>query len=129
MGKFQLLRISSRIKIYANGATVDANMVRELVTNNAVNSLQLASAIRKGHVSLALKLVEDLIAANEPALKILATLTTAFRTLYFLNKEVANVTVAKLQSTLKILLELKLMLKTSAEEKISLQSQIIKLCT
>ena len=75
-----------------------------------------------GCVSLALKLVEDLIAANEPALKILATLTTAFRTLYFLKKEVANVTVAKLQSRLKILLELELMLKTSAEEKISLQS-------
>ena len=32
------------------------------------------------YVSLALKLVEDLIAVNEPPLKIVATLTTALRT-------------------------------------------------
>jgi DNA polymerase-3 subunit delta len=69
-----------KLKLYANGATVNANMIREIVANNATNSLQLANAICTGNVSLALKLVEDLIAGNEPALKIVATLTTAFRT-------------------------------------------------
>ena len=146
-----------KLKTYASGATVNADTVRELVVNNAANSLLLASAIRKGHVSLALKLVEDLISGNEPALKIVATLTTAFRTwlvvklciaanwqddgaiaflaeiknpkrLYFLRQEVANIPASKLQNALSVLLELELMLKNGWDEKMALQTQIIKIC-
>ncbi|AFY89312.1 DNA polymerase III subunit delta [Chroococcidiopsis thermalis] len=146
-----------KLKVYANGVTVNADTVRELVTNNATNSLQLASAIRTGNVSLALKLVEDLIARNEPALKIAATLTTTFRTwlvvklciaanwqddsaiaflaeiknpkrLYFLRQEVASIPASNLQKALSVLLELELMLKNGWDEKTTLQTQIVKIC-
>ncbi|MDZ4871013.1 MAG: hypothetical protein CLLPBCKN_000401 [Chroococcidiopsis cubana SAG 39.79] len=146
-----------KLKVYANGVTINADTVRELVTNNATNSLQLASAIRTGNVSLAFKLVEDLIASNEPALKIAATLTTAFRTwlviklclaanwqddsaiaflaeiknpkrLYFLRQEVASIPASNLQKALSVLLELELMLKNGWDEKTTLQTQIVKIC-
>lgn len=146
-----------KLKVYANGTIINADAVRELVANNATNSLQLASAIRTGNVSLALKLLEDLIAGDEPALKIVATLTTTFRTwlvvklciaanwqdasaiaflaeiknpkrLYFLRQEVANVPASKLQKALSVLLELELMLKNGWDEKSALQTQIVKIC-
>lgn len=146
-----------KLKVYANGATVSADAVRELVADNATNSLQLASAIRAGNVSLAFKLVEDLIARNELALKIVATLTTAFRTwlvvklcladnwqddsaiaflaeiknpkrLYFLRQEVTSISASQLQKALSVLLELELMLKNGWDEKSALQSQIVKIC-
>ncbi|URD48677.1 DNA polymerase III subunit delta [Chroococcidiopsis sp. CCNUC1] len=146
-----------KLKVYANGVTVNADTVRELVTNNATNSLQLASAIRTGNVSLALKLVEDLITRNEPSLKIVATLTTAFRTwlvvklciaanyqddsaiaflaeiknlkrLYFLRQEVASISAGDLQKALSVLLELELMLKNGWDEKMALETQIVKTC-
>lgn len=147
-----------KLKIYTLDKCVSADDVRELVSSNAANSLQLAAAIRTGNVSLALELLEVLLRCNEPALKIVATLTTTFRTwliiklciiagwkddtaiahlaevknpkrLYFLKKEVTSIDVTKLQNALNTLLELETMLKTGAEEKISLQSQIIKICT
>ncbi len=69
-----------KLKTYAQSGTINADMVRELVSANAANSLQLANAIRLSNVSQALKLIENLISCNEPALRIVATLTTAFRT-------------------------------------------------
>ncbi|MBE9015877.1 DNA polymerase III subunit delta [Chroococcidiopsidales cyanobacterium LEGE 13417] len=146
-----------KLKVYANGATVNTDAVRELIVNNATNSLQLASAVRTGNVSLAFQLVEDLIARNEPALKIVATLTTAFRTwlvvklclaanyqddsaiaflaeiknpkrLYFLRQEVASISAGDLQKALSVLLELELMLKNGWDEKMALQTQIVKIC-
>lgn len=147
-----------KLKTYVDSKSVSADDVRELVSPNAANNLQLAAAIRTGDVSLALELLEVLLRCNEPALKIVATLTTSFRTwlivklcviagwkdntaiahlaevknpkrLYFLKKEVTNIGVTKLQSALNTLLELEVMLKTGAEEKISLQSPIIGVCT
>jgi len=147
-----------KLKTYAHGETVNADMVRQLVSASAANSLQLANAIRLGNISQALELVENLTRCNEPALRIVATLTTAFRTwlivklmvatgckddgaiaqvaelknpkrLYFLRQEVATISVAKLQNALKVLLELELMLKSGSNEKFALPTQIIKLCS
>ncbi|MDB9466291.1 hypothetical protein [Dolichospermum circinale] len=99
-----------------------------------------------------------LINCNEPALKITATLTTTFRTwltvkemmitgcqddntiaqfadvknpkrLYYIRQEVANCCVNRLKNSLKMLLELELMLKSGVDEKLALQTQIIQLCS
>ncbi len=147
-----------KLRTYAQGETVNADMVRELVSTSAANNLQLANAIRLGNVSQALELVENLIRCNEPVLRIVATLITSFRTwlvvklmmiagqkddstvaqvaelknpkrLYYIRQEVANVSTSRLQSALKVLLELELMLKRSGDEKFALQTQIIKLCS
>ncbi|WP_039200214.1 MULTISPECIES: DNA polymerase III subunit delta, partial [Aphanizomenon] len=69
-----------KLKTYALGKTVNGDMVKELVSESATNSLQLANAIRLGNIAQALEFVERLINCNEPALKITATLTTTFRT-------------------------------------------------
>ncbi len=148
----------NKLRVYANELTVNADMVKELVVNNAANSLQLAAAIRIGNVGKALELVENLISCNEPALRIVSTLVTTFRTwlivklmiaagekddsaiasladiknpkrLYFLRLDVANVAVSRLQNAMAVLLELELMLKNSGDEKSALETQIIKLCT
>ncbi|MCC5621654.1 DNA polymerase III subunit delta [Nostoc sp. CHAB 5715] len=147
-----------KLKTYAQSGTINADMVRELVSANAANSLQLANAIRLSNVSQALKLIENLINCNEPALRIVATLTTAFRTwlivklmaaagckddsaiaqiaelknpkrLYYIRQEVKSVSTNRLQNALKVLLELELMLKSGGDEKLALQTQIIKLCS
>ena len=133
-------------------------MVKELVSESATNSLQLAIAIRLGNIAQALEFVECLINCNEPALKITATLTTTFRTwltvkqmiitgyqddniiaqladvknpkrLYYIRQEVANCCVNRLKNSLKMLLELELILKSGVDEKLALQTQIIKLCS
>ena len=148
----------NKLRVYANGLTVNADMVKELVVNNAANSLQLAAAIRIGKVGKTLELIENLINCNEPALRIVSTLVTTFRTwlivklmiaagekddsaiayladiknpkrLYFLRLDVANVPVSRLQNAMAVLLELELMLKNSGDEKSALETQIIKLCT
>ncbi|WP_016949432.1 hypothetical protein [Anabaena sp. PCC 7108] len=122
------------------------------------HTLQLANAIRLGDNAQALEFIEGLINSNEPALKITATLTTTFRTwltvkqmiitgcqddnaisqladvknskrLYYIRQEVANCCVNKLKNNLKMLLELELMLKFGVNEKLALQTQIIKLCS
>ncbi len=147
-----------KLKTYAQSGTINVDIVRELVSANAANSLQLANAIRLGNVSQALKLVENLIRCNEPTLRIVATLTTAFRTwlivklmvaagcqddsaiaqiaelknpkrLYYIRQEVKSVSTNRLQNALKVLLELELMLKSGGDEKLALQTQIIKLCS
>jgi DNA polymerase-3 subunit delta len=45
-------------------------MVKELVSESAANSLQLANAIRLGNIAQALEFGDRLINCNEPALKI-----------------------------------------------------------
>ena len=118
----------------------------------------LATAIRTGDIAAALELLENLFSCNEPALKIVATLTTSFRRwftvklcvidgcrndsaianlaeiknpkqLYFIRQEVASVPLNRLQNALEVLLQLELMLKTGWEEKLALQTQVIKLCS
>lgn len=132
-------------------------IVGTLVTSNAANSLKLASAILHGDTSRALTLIADLIDRNEPALKVVATLTGQFRTwlwvkvmisagerddkaiaqaaeignpkrIYFLRQEVKAITQGQLQKTLSILLDLEVSLKRGAEELSTLQTKAIELC-
>jgi len=132
-------------------------IVGTLVTSNAANSLKLANAILHGDTSRALTLIADLIDRNEPALKVVATLTGQFRTwlwvkvmisagerdekaiaqaaeignpkrIYFLRQEVKAITQGQLQKTLSILLDLEVSLKRGAEELSTLQTKAIELC-
>jgi DNA polymerase-3 subunit delta len=132
-------------------------IVGTLVTSNAANSLKLANAILHGDTSRALTLISDLIDRNEPALKVVATLTGQFRTwlwvkvmisagerdekaiaqaaeignpkrIYFLRQEVNAITQGQLQKTLSILLDLEVSLKRGAEELSTLQTKAIELC-
>jgi DNA polymerase-3 subunit delta len=73
-----------KLKTYALGKTVNGYMVKELVSENAANSLQLAIAIRLGNIAQALEFGDSeallqavrLINCNEPALKITAIYST-----------------------------------------------------
>ena len=147
-----------KLKLYTNSQTINADAVKALVLPNANNSLQLATAIRSGNIATALELLENLFSCNEPALRIVATLTTSFRRwfvvklcvaegcrddsaianlaeiknpkqVYFIRQEVAKVPINRLQNTLEILLQLELMLKTGWDERLAMQTQIIKLCS
>lgn len=149
----------TKLELYVKGSNkpIDVEAIAALVQSNTQNSLKLASAIREGKTSLALKLVADLIGHNEPALKIVATLVGQFRTwlwvklaietgerdekaiaqaaeianpkrIYFLRKEVQSLSLAKLQKALPLLLELEWSLKKGAEETAILQTKAIELC-
>lgn len=135
--------------------SVDA--IAPLITASTQNSLQLVAAILEGKTDRALELVTELLRQNEPALKILATLIGQFRQrlwikvmlelgerddrtiaqaaelnnpkkLYFLQKELAKISVNQLQQTLPLLLELEFSLKRGAEETSTLQTKAIELC-
>lgn len=136
---------------------LNADAVATLVTANTQNSLQLAAAIRAGDTGRALALVADLINRNEPTLRIVATIIGQFRTwlwvklmmdegqrdekaiataaevanpkrIYFLQQEVRNLSLQKLQKTLPILLELEVSLKQGSEATATLQTKVIELC-
>ena len=135
--------------------TVDA--IAPLISASTQNSLQIVAAILEGKTDRALELVTDLLRQNEPALKILATLIGQFRQrlwikvmlesgerddraiaqaaelnnpkkLYFLQRELAKISVTQLQQTLPLLLELEFSLKRGAEELSTLQTKAIELC-
>ena len=149
-----------KLRLYAASAgnkSLSDRQVRALVTSSAANSLELASAILQGNTSLALGLLADLTNRNEPALKIVATLTGQFRTwlwvklmvdsgerdvkaialaadvgnpkrIYFLRKDLSAISLKQLMQTLPLLLELEVSLKRGAEELSTLQTKIIELC-
>ncbi|AOW99936.1 DNA polymerase III subunit delta [Moorena producens PAL-8-15-08-1] len=131
--------------------------VATLVVANTQNTLQLAEAIRAGDRAKALELLAALINHNEPPLKIVATLITQFRTwlwvkllvsegqtdpnaiantaninnpkrVYFLKQDVEFLSPKQLISTLRVLLELDLNLKTGADPLSTLQTKVIQLC-
>lgn len=147
----------SSINQGGQGGVVDAEAVATLVTSNTQSSLQLAGAITSGDGLKALELVADLLNRNEPALRIVATLTGQFRTwlwvkvaiasgdrdeieiakaaevsnpkrVYFLKKDVTNLTLKQLTSTLPLLLDLEVSLKQGAEPLSTLQTKVIELC-
>ena len=136
--------------------TLDESAISWLVNSTTQNSLQLAGAIRLGQQERALGLVTDLINRNEPALKIVATLVGQFRTwtmiklmleeggkddkeiaqiaqianpkrIYFLRKEIANISAKQLLACLPILLELEFTLKKGSQPLPTLQTKIIEL--
>ncbi len=131
--------------------------LENLVTATAQNSLQLAAAIRQGKTSRALQLIADLIARNEPALRIVATLIGQFRTwlwvkvmvesgerndraiakaaaignpkrVYFLKQDVKPLSLYALRQTLPLLLDLEVSLKRGADTIATLQTKTIELC-
>jgi DNA polymerase-3 subunit delta len=140
-----------------NPRPLDVSEVSLLVNASSQNSLQLAEAIRQGNGEKALKLVADLLTRNEPALRIIATLVGQFRTwallklalesgekdekaiaaiaelsnpkrVFFLRKELQNLTSRQLLETLPILLNLEFQLKRGAEPLSSLQTKVLELC-
>lgn len=146
-----------KLTTFTGGKQIEAETVSLLVTDTSGSALKLASAILASNTSIALKLTEVLLNSNEPALKIVATLITTFRTwltvkvctqagwqndsaiasladiknpkrLYFLRQEVTQVPTERLRQALPLLLELEVMLKSGADEKQALQKQIVQLC-
>lgn len=140
-----------------NPKPLDESEVGVLVNASSQNSLQLAEAIRQGNGEKALKLVSDLLTRNEPALRIIATLVGQFRTwallklalesgekeektiaaiaelsnpkrVFFLRKELQNLTSRQLLEALPILLNLEFQLKRGADPLSSLQTKVLELC-
>jgi len=136
---------------------LDDSAIAQLVSGNTHNSLQLAQAIRQGDTPQALRLLTDLLNRHEPALKIVAVLVGQFRRwfwvklmlekgetdnqviaqaaeiknpkrVYFLQKEVQNLSLPQFVNLFPILLNLESALKQGEDESITLQGQIIQLC-
>ncbi|MBD2139143.1 DNA polymerase III subunit delta [Anabaena sp. FACHB-1237] len=146
-----------QLYIQSSGKPLNVELVSQLVRNTTQNTLQLASAIRSGDTSKALNILNDLIIAAEPGLKIVATLIGQFRTwllvkmmmesgeknpqaiaqfaeinnpkrIYFIQQEIKSLSVKQLISILPLLLELEVSLKQGAAETPTLQTKIIEIC-
>ena len=146
-----------KLKLYAQDAPIDAQIVKQLVANTSSSSLELAAACRVGDPTLALKQLDRLLALNEPPLRIVATLATCFRTwlsakacieagwkddaaiakfvelknpkrLFFIKQEIRAVPLTKLSNAMAILLELEVLLKSGGNADI-LATYVINLCT
>lgn len=118
-------------------------------------SMQLANALREGQTDRALALAHGLLGRNEPALRIVATLVGQFRTwlwvklmaeagerdnrtiaqaadignpkrVFFLQKEVRQLSVRQLKQTLFHLLELEAALKLGTPETVALPTKIVE---
>ncbi len=148
-----------KLKLYNEGKnqTLDTDTITLLINASTQNSLQLAEAIRQGNGEKSLRLVAELLARNEPALKIVATLVGQFRTwtaikvclesgekdekviaataelsnpkrLYFLRKELQTITGKQLLASLHLLLALEFQLKRGADPLSCLQTKVLELC-
>jgi DNA polymerase-3 subunit delta len=151
----------AKLKLYSQSQTgpLTVAQAEQLVNTSTQNSLQLAKAMREGDAANALQLAADLLlTCNEPALKIVATLTGQFRTwtlvklamesgekdekaiaaqaeisnpkrLYFLRQELKGITGGQLIKTLPLLLELEYQLKRGADPCQALQTKVIEIST
>lgn len=135
---------------------ITALEVERLVSGSTSTSFQLVQAIATRNTDRSLQLITDLIAKNEPPLRITATLVNQFRTwlwvkgmiesgerddqkiaaaadlgnpkrLYFLRQEIKNWTSQQLATVLSILLDLEQDLKQGRDGLISLQTAIIQI--
>ncbi|MDY7016437.1 MAG: DNA polymerase III subunit delta [Cyanobacteriota bacterium] len=140
-----------------NSKPLDETIVSRLVAINTHNSLKLAEAIRQGKEALTLELVAELLARNEPPLRIVATLCSQFRLwaivrlmidagerdekaiaaaadianpkrIYYLRQEIRALSSKKLLATLPILLQLEISLKRGSPPLETLQAQALRLC-
>lgn len=141
-----------------NTEPLPAEAITELVKVSTQTSFQLAEALIAGKTARALGLVSDLLANNEPALKIVATLVSQFRLwlwvsllaaegerdaraiakaaeiknpkrVYILQKQVRGCSPAQLQRALTLLLELEYALKRGAPEEITLHTKVMELAS
>ncbi|MEC4984182.1 MAG: DNA polymerase III subunit delta [Oscillatoria sp. PMC 1068.18] len=155
----QLTSELQKLELYGQNQanSLDIETVSALVTSNSQNSLHLAKAIKEKDEPRALKLVNELLNRNEPALKIVATLVGQFRIwaivklmietgerdekkiatlaqignpkrIYFLRQEVQNLKAKQLLAILPVLLDLEISLKTGADPLSSLQGSAIAMC-
>ncbi|MGK7950985.1 MAG: DNA polymerase III subunit delta [Xenococcaceae cyanobacterium] len=152
----QLWNELTKLSIYSH-QTIDRDLVASLVVCNTQNSLQLAEALREGKGEKTLVLITELLARNEPPLKIVATLIGQFRTwtmvklmeeagenekkaiaqvaevsnpyrIDHLRRELKYLRSDRLLASLPILLELEYSLKKGAEPISTLQTQLLKVC-
>ncbi|MBR8839143.1 MAG: DNA polymerase III subunit delta [Stigonema ocellatum SAG 48.90 = DSM 106950] len=142
------------LAIYADGKTLELEEVSHLVSNNNTDYSELTIAMLRNHPSLAMMQISKLLDNNEHPLKIVATLTSIFRTwlitkagveaklaenkiaeiaelknskrLYYLKNEVVTSTVQKIKTSVILLAQLETELKTGTD---SLTSRIIEICT
>ena len=131
-------------------------IVTRLVTVSTQTSFQLSEALIAGKTAQALSLASDLLANNEHALRIVATLVGQFRRwmwvslmesegerdvraiakaaeinnpkrVYILQKQVRGRSPAQLEKALSLLLDLEFSLKRGAPDEITLQTKMIEI--
>jgi DNA polymerase III subunit delta len=136
---------------------LSAETIAPLITTTSQNTLKLFAAIRQGKTAEALDMLSDLVRQNEPSPVIARTLVGQFRQylwvklmiesgerddgtiaaaaeiknpkqLYFLRKDIAPMSLAALQKTLPLLMELEYQLKRTSDEVSVLQIKTIELC-
>lgn len=146
-----------KLSLVAVGSSVEIYHVQNLVSITTTNTLQLAKAICVKDVATATQVFTTLLSQNEPIVKIVATLTTSFRTwlivkamvaegvsdnytiataagvgnpnrVYYLKQEVNAISINRLKQVLYQLLELEILAKLGGTESL-FTSQIISLCT
>ncbi|MEO1621598.1 MAG: DNA polymerase III subunit delta [Cyanobacteria bacterium J06632_3] len=135
-----------------------AEVITRLVAVSTQTSFQLAEALIDGKTDQALGLAHDLLANNEPALRVVATLVSQFRRwlwvsllgaegerdvrmiakaaeinnpkrVYILQKQVRGCSPAQLQRSLALLLDLEFALKRGAPDEITLQTKVIEIAS
>lgn len=133
-------------------------VITRLVAVSTQTSFQLAEALIAGKTDQALGLAHDLLANNEPALRVVATLVSQFRKwlwvsllaaegerdiraiakaaeinnpkrVYILQKQVRGCSPAQLQRSLSLLLDLEYTLKRGAPDEITLQTKVIEIAS
>ncbi|CAN5831044.1 DNA polymerase III subunit delta [soil metagenome] len=133
-------------------------VITQLVAVSTQTSFQLAEALIAGKTAQALSLATDLLANNEPALKVVATLVGQFRTwlwvsllaaegerdvraiakaaeinnpkrVFILQKQVRGCAPTQLQTALSLLLDLEFALKRGASDEITLQTKVIEIAS
>lgn len=133
-------------------------VVTQLVAVSTQTSFQLSEALIAGKVDQALSLATDLLANNEPALRVVATLVGQFRRwlwvsllmaegerdsrviakaaeinnpkrVFILQKQVRGCSPAQLQGAIALLLDLEFQLKRGAPEEITLQTKMIEIAS
>ena len=132
-------------------------VITRLVAVSTQTSFQLSEALIAGKTEQALQLASDLLANNEPALRVVATLVGQFRRwlwvslmmaegerdtrviakaaeinnpkrVYILQKQVRGCAPRQLRRALAILLQLEFQLKRGAPDEITLQTKVIEIC-
>lgn len=133
-------------------------VITQLVAVSTQTSFQLAEALIAGKSAQSLSLVTDLLANNEPALKVVATLVGQFRAwlwvslmamqgerdvkviakaaeinnpkrVYILQKQVRGCSPNQLQRAMVLLLALEFALKRGAPAEITLQTKMIEIAS
>lgn len=133
-------------------------VITQLVAVSTQTSFQLAEALIAGKTDQALSLATDLLANNEPALKVVATLVGQFRAwlwvslmamqgerdvkaiakaaeinnpkrVYILQKQVRGCSPQQLQRAMTLLLALEFALKRGAPAEITLQTKMIEIAS